>query len=67
MIIHRRSMSGGIRCGVASGNVSFYGVGVTCPDCIELDRPPTREESLAQLAAAAAKFREQHPEWGTKS
>lgn len=63
IIIHRRSMNGGIRCGATSGKVSFYGAGVTCPKCVELDRGPTLEESMADLEAAAARFRESHPEW----
>ncbi len=56
-LTHRATMRG-LRpvCGTkAMARVSHNGVGVTCPKCLEIERPLTREEAMKQIEAAAAK------------
>ena len=70
--IHRAGLSGGAACGfqptVSSVRWSKYplrrplrlsasGVVVTCPECLDMDRQPSREEILANIATAAASYR----------
>lgn len=54
--VHRASASGTTRCG-KPGVVSVSGVFVSCPECIALDRQPSREEALAELHRVALEFR----------
>ena len=56
-LTHRASMRGlHPVCGTKGMvRVSHNGVGVTCPKCLEIERPLTREEAMRQIEAAAAK------------
>ncbi|MDE2104162.1 MAG: hypothetical protein KGL39_43395 [Patescibacteria group bacterium] len=56
--IHRMGMTARPRCG-AEGPVrlSTSGVLITCPDCIEISRPRTREEQLAALRESVERAR----------
>lgn len=51
--IHRSGLDGKPRCGAEAGRISVSGIRqfLTCPACLELTRPRTREEQLAALKA----------------
>lgn len=51
--IHRSSMTRlHPLCGSLKGHVSMSGVGVTCPDCLRLTTPLSREEAMVQIEMA---------------
>ena len=60
MMIHRMSIEGHGRavCGATKPKLSIGGVMVTCPDCLRLTRPLSREEAMAQLEKAGLKRHE---------
>lgn len=60
MIIHRMNSNGRPRCGKPSGKVSTTGVIVTCPQCLEMQKPLNREAIMQQIKEAAASFNLKH-------
>ena len=52
--IHRYNLNGNkALCGVDSGTFSITGAVVTCPACLKVSRPLTKEEALASITQAA--------------
>ena len=58
-VVHRLGMRGGAMCGAGPDkfghlNLSLTGTpaAVTCPECTQLSRRPTRQEQLAALHKA---------------
>lgn len=57
-LIHRSNVRGGALCGAWPARISCSGVMISCPECAELCRMPTHEESLRQLQAVADEYRQ---------
>ena len=57
-MIHRADTNAGPLCGEPGiVRISMTGVMLTCPRCIELSKPPSREDAMRQLTEAAERFR----------
>ena len=51
--LHRFALNGRAVCGIETKLFSIHGCSVTCPDCLKLSKPLTREQAMASIEAAA--------------
>lgn len=56
-VIHNANLEARPLCGVPKGNISTTGVMVTCPKCIDLNKPLDRAAAMKQIEEAAKRFR----------